>query len=335
MTQKTILTGAQPNKGFHLGNYLGAFKNWARLQYDYQSFFFIVDLHAITLPHSPAKLREQSLDCAAQYIACGLDPAHSTIFIQSHVIGHTELAWILGCITPLGQLQRMTQFKDKSAKNETVNSGLLFYPVLMAADILLYNADLVPVGEDQKQHLELARDLAMKFNGTFKPVFTVPEPSILEVGARIMSLQNPTDKMSKSDSNEKSTIFLFEPIDSIRKKILSAVTDSDTRIVFAEQKPGVSNLLQIASSLSGKTIPALEAEFDGQGYGKFKSAVADIVIEHLKPLQARYHDLIQDKTHLHSILQRGAAKAQERASRELEKVYDAVGFLRNTKTHLS
>lgn len=325
--QKTILTGAQPNKGFHLGNYLGAFKNWAQLQYDYQSFFFIVDLHAITCPHSPKQLLEQSLDCAAQYIACGLDPKHSNIFLQSHVIGHTELAWILGCITPLGQLQRMTQFKDKSAKNEVIHAGLLFYPVLMAADILLYNADLVPIGEDQKQHVELTRDLAIKFNATFQSIFTIPEPRIIEVGARIMSLQNPNEKMSKSDKNEKATIFLFEPIDVIRKKILSAVTDSDNTIVFADNKPGISNLLQIASSILQKSIPALEAEFAGKGYGAFKSFVADLVINHLRPLQSTYQTLLQDKPALLSILKSGAEKAQERANGMLKKVYDAVGFL--------
>jgi tryptophanyl-tRNA synthetase len=327
---KTILTGAQPNKGFHLGNYLGAFKNWAKIQYDptYESFFFIANMHAITLPQSPQQLVEQSLDCAAQYIACGLDPKHSHIFVQSHVIGHTELAWILGCITPIGQLQRMTQFKDKSAKQEAVNAGLLFYPVLMAADILLYNTDLVPIGEDQKQHLELTRDLAIKFNATFQPIFNIPEPQILEVGARIMSLQNPTEKMSKSDSNEKATVFLFEPIDAIRKKILSAVTDSDNRVAFSPEKPGISNLLQIASSLSQKSIPTLESEFVGKGYGAFKSFVADLVIDSLRPLQATHQSLLKDKPALLSILQNGAQIAQQRADEMLKKIYDAVGFLR-------
>ncbi len=322
-----VLTCAQPTGRLHLGNYLGAVLNWGRMQDDHECYFGIVDQHAITVPYVPAQLRENTYSCLAQYVACGLDPARSRLFVQSHVIGHTELAWILGCLCPLGQLERMTQFKDKSRKQESVDAGLLFYPVLMAADILLYNAALVPVGDDQKQHLELARDLAEKFNHRYSDTFKVPEPFISKVGSRIMSLQDPTAKMSKSDPNHAATVFITDRPEDIRKKIMSAVTDSSAEVRAGADKAGVTNLLSIMSACTGRPVAALEAEFAGKGYGDFKKAVADAVIAMLDPVRLRYDELIKDRGELDRILKSGAEQAQAAAFRTLSKVNRKVGFV--------
>ena len=322
-----VLTCAQPTGRLHLGNYLGAVLNWGRMQDDHECYFGIVDQHAITVPYVPARLRENTYSCLAQYVASGLDPARSRLFVQSHVIGHTELAWILGCLCPLGQLERMTQFKDKSRKQESVDAGLLFYPVLMAADILLYNAALVPVGDDQKQHLELARDLAEKFNHRYSDTFKVPEPFISKVGSRIMSLQDPTAKMSKSDPNHAATVFVTDRPEDIRKKIMSAVTDSSAEVRSGADKPGVTNLLSIMSACTGRSVATLEAEFAGKGYGDFKKAVADAVVAMLDPVRLRYDELIKDRGELDRILKSGAEQAQATAFRTLSKVNRKVGFV--------
>ncbi|MGF1484813.1 MAG: tryptophan--tRNA ligase [Opitutales bacterium] len=322
-----ILTCAQPTAQLHLGNLLGAVRNWTELLDSHEAYFGIVDLHAITVPYVPADLRRNCLDLVAQYIACGLDPEKCRIFIQSHVHGHTELAWILGCLCPLGQLERMTQFKDKArARGESVGAGLLYYPVLMAADILLYNADLVPVGEDQKQHLELTRDLADKFNHTYTPTFTVPEPLIKTSGARIMSLQEPEKKMSKSDAQTAGTLFLFDEPAQLRKKIMSAVTDSGSEVKPAPDKPGITNLLQILSVVTTTPVSELETRFAGKGYGDFKAAVADAVLEMLQPIQERYQAIKDDKDYLNGVLKAGADAAQKRAYRTLGKVYRKAGL---------
>ncbi|HVU36996.1 MAG TPA: tryptophan--tRNA ligase [Opitutales bacterium] len=325
--RKVLLTCAQPTGNLHLGNYLGAVQNWRRMQDDYECYFGVVDMHAITVPIEPAKLRAATLDLVAWYLACGLDPAKASVFVQSHVIGHAELAWVLGCLCPLGQLERMTQFKDKSAKHESIGAGLLTYPVLMAADILLYNADAVPVGEDQKQHLELARDLAEKFNRTYSPTFNVPAPFISKTGARIMSLADPEKKMSKSDENPSGTLYLNDPVDVLRKKIMSAVTDSGSEVLARDDKPGVANLLSILSAVTGRAIPELEAQFAGQGYGAFKSAVADAVIGALEPAQKKYAELMANKDHLLAVMKAGGDAAQKTAYKTLAKVYRKVGFL--------
>jgi tryptophanyl-tRNA synthetase len=329
--RKVILTCAQPTGALHLGNYIGAVLNWRRMQDDYECYFGVVDLHAITVPHDPAKLRASTLELIAWYLACGLDPAKAHVFIQSHVIGHTELAWVLGCICPLGQLERMTQFKDKSAKQESIGGGLLYYPVLMAADILLYNADAVPVGEDQKQHLELARDLAEKFNRTFSPTFNVPQPFIARTGARIASLANPEKKMSKSDEDTAGTLYLSDPPAALRKKIMSAVTDSGSEVRVGDDKPGVTNLLHILSAVTGRAVSELEAEFAGKGYGTFKAAVADAVVGALEPVQKKYADLMANKDHLLEVIKTGGDAAQKTAYKTLAKVYRKVGFLERVR----
>lgn len=345
-----VLTCAQPTGVLTIGNYLGAVKNWANLLEDYRCYFGVVDMHAITVKYTPAELRKNTLSCVAQYIACGLDPERSTIFIQSHVTGHTELAWLLSCLTPIGDLQRMTQFKEKAAKlgfkvstgeeandltfshegmrqGASLNAGLLMYPVLMAADILLYNADSVPVGNDQKQHLELCRDLAHRFNSTYSETFKIPEPYIPKLGARIMSLQEPTNKMSKSDENQNAVLYILDAPDVLRKKIMSSVTDSGNEIVARDDKPGITNLLQIHSALSNRPIAELETSFAGKGYGELKKEVADVVIAALEPVQTRYGELIQDKAYLESVLKAGAADAQKHAYKTLSKVYRKAGFL--------
>lgn len=343
-----ILTCAQPTGVLTMGNYLGAIKNWATMLDDYNCFFGVVDQHAITVKYTPAELRKNTLSCVAQYIACGLDPERANIFIQSHVVGHTELAWLLSCITPIGELQRMTQFKEKAAKlgfkvsddendlkfshdgaraQASVNSGLLMYPVLMAADILLYNADAVPVGNDQRQHLELCRNLAQRFNHTYSETFTIPEPFIPKAGARIMSLQEPGAKMSKSDENQNATLFILDKPDVLKKKIMSAVTDSGNEIKAAEDKPGVSNLLQIHTAISGKSTAELEDAFVGKGYGDLKKEVTDVVVSALEPVQQRYDELIADKKYLESVLKAGAGEAQKRAYKILSKVYRKAGFV--------
>lgn len=350
--QPVVLTCAQPTGKLHLGNYLGAVKNWVALQDAHECYFGIVDLHAITLPYTPADLRANSLDCLAQYIACGLDPERSHLFLQSHVTGHTELAWLLGCLCPLGKLERMTQFKDKSegrrqkaegkaeadtgteAQSAFVGSGLLFYPVLMAADILLYNADRVPVGEDQKQHLELTRDLAIKFNQTYSETFKVPEVDIPKAGARVMSLQRPDKKMSKSDENQNGCLYLVDDEKVLRKKIMSAVTDSDKgpgAVRADETKPGVTNLLHILSAVSGNTIAELEARFAEASYADFKTAVADEVSAALEPIRSRYADIRNDKKYLTEVLQAGASAAQRRAYRTLGKAWRKAGFVERAR----
>lgn len=323
-----VLTCAQPTGKLHLGNYLGAVRNWVSYLDDHECYFGIVDMHAITVSYLPADLRRNSLDCLAQYVACGLDPARCQMFLQSHVIGHTELAWLLGCLCPLGRLERMTQFKDKTAKQESfVGAGLLTYPILMAADILLYNADIVPVGEDQMQHLELTRDLASKFNETYSPTFTEPEARIGKIGARVMSLQNPLAKMSKSDPNQGGTLYILDEPDVLRKKIKSAVTDSGSEIRAGEDKPGVTNLLNIMSAARGQSVEALEAEFAGQGYAPFKEAVAESVVDMLAPVRERYANISGDKSALLSILKAGAEAAQKRAYRTLSKAFKKAGFV--------
>jgi tryptophanyl-tRNA synthetase len=341
-----ILTCAQPTGVLTIGNYIGAVKNWATMQEDYECFFGIVDMHAITVKRTPAELRKASYSCLAQYIACGLDPDKASLFIQSHVIGHAELAWVLSCHTPIGDLQRMTQFKEKAAKlgfdvktegddirfshegakaQASINSGLLYYPVLMAADILLYDADAVPVGEDQRQHLELTRDLAVRFNHTFSETFTVPKPYIPKAGAKIMSLQDPTRKMSKSDENEGGTLYLLEPPERLRKKIMSAVTDSGSEILASLEKPGISNLLTLMSVLTETEIPELEKRYANANYATFKKEVADVVVDTLEPVQKRYAEIIDDKNWLNGILKAGAEKAQSKAYKTLSKVYRKVG----------
>ena len=322
-----VLTAAQPTGKLHLGNYLGAVINWGRMQNDYECYFGIADQHAITLPKVPAELRRNTYTCLALYIAAGIDPSRSHIFVQSHVTGHTELAWVLGCICPLGQLERMTQFKDKARKQESVCAGLLYYPVLMAADILLYNADAVPVGEDQTQHMELARDLAEKFNRDYSPTFNVPEAFIGKSGARIMSLQNPESKMSKSDLNQNGVIYLMDTPDVIRKKILSAVTDSGSEVRLADDKPGIKNLLSIFSAVSERPVAELEAEFSGKGYGDFKRAVADAIVARLDPVRIKYEEIVKDTGYLDSVFKAGAEAAQKTAYRTLAKVHRKVGFV--------
>lgn len=324
-----VLTCAQPSGKLTLGNFFGAIRNWRGFLDSHECFFGIVDQHAITVPYEPAALRQSSLDTLALYIACGLDPTRCHLFLQSHITGHTELAWILGCLCPLGQLERMTQFKDKSKRQgEQVNSGLLFYPVLMAADILLYNADAVPVGEDQKQHVELCRDLAQKFNATYSPTFKVPALLIPSTGARLKSLQDPTRKMSKSDENSQATLFLLDPPELIRRKIGSAVTDSGCEIRYApEEKPGISNLIEILAVCTAQNIPAIEQQHANCKYGEFKNIVAESVIDLLQPIQERYEDLRANKTALNDVLRHGAEAAQKRAYKTLAKVYRKAGFV--------
>ena len=327
--KKTMLSGIQPSGDLHLGNYLGAVKNWSALAEEFNCFYFMADLHSITVRQNPAELRRRSVAQLAQYIACGLDPEKNTLFIQSHVHEHAELGWILNCYTMFGELSRMTQFKDKSAKNaENINGGLFTYPALMAADILLYQADYVPVGEDQKQHCELTRDIAVRFNNLYGETFKVPEPYIPKVGARIMSLGNPTSKMSKSDP--QGCVFLMDSPEEIARKFKRAVTDSDTEhcVRYAPQeKPGVANLMSIYSSVTGKSFEEIEREFDGKGYGVFKPAVGEAVIETLRPIREEAQRMISDKAYLQEVYTEGAKKASAIARRTLRKVYKRVGFV--------
>ncbi|MBQ7850214.1 MAG: tryptophan--tRNA ligase [Clostridia bacterium] len=322
-----IFSGIQPSGTLTLGNYIGALKNFSKLQDDYDCIYSIVDMHAITVRQSPAELRRRCLELAALYIASGIDPKKALIYCQSHVSGHAELAWILNCFTYMGEMNRMTQFKDKSAKHaDNINVGLFTYPVLMAADILLYQTNLVPVGHDQKQHLEICRDIAQRFNSIYGDVFTIPEGYIPKVGARVMSLQEPTRKMSKSDP-EDTFIALTDDPDTIRRKIKRAVTDSDGEIRFdPENKPGVSNLLSIMSALGAGEIDALVNELQGQGYGALKARVADCVIAALEPMQNEYKRLIADKTYLQGVLDENAMTATYLATKTLRKVQKKVGF---------
>ena len=327
--KKRMLSGIQPSGDLHLGNYLGAIKNWGARSDLYECFYFMADLHTITVRQTPADLRRRTLEQLAQYIACGLDPEKNTLFIQSHVHQHAELGWVLNCYTMFGELSRMTQFKDKSAKHaENVNGGLFTYPALMAADILLYQPDLVPVGHDQKQHCELTRDVARRFNGIYGDVFKVPEPFIPETGARIMSLNAPESKMSKS--MPEGCVFLMERPEDIQRKFKRAITDSDTENCVRfdpENKPGVANLMSIYSAVTGKTFEEIEAEFAGQGYGKFKPVVGDAVIEHLRPIREEASRLLKDKAYLEGVYRDGAQKASYVAEKTLRKVYKKVGFV--------
>lgn len=324
--KKRIFSGAQPTGSLHLGNYLGAIRNWVDLQNDYESFYCIVNLHAITLAQDPATLRQKTRDLARIYLAAGVDPEVSTIFIQSDVTEHAELAWILSCIARMGELERMTQFKDKGKGNsERAGVGLFTYPVLMAADILLYQTHLVPVGKDQKQHLELSRDLAERFNRDYGKAFIVPEPYIPPIGANILSLQDPTKKMSKSDDNPNASIFLLDEPDAIVKKIKRAVTDSGTTIVFDETRPAINNLLTIYHLMTGRSANEIEGHFRGKGYGHLKIELAEAVIEFLKPFQERVKGL--DDSHLDEILKRGSDKARVIARATLDDVFAKMGIV--------
>lgn len=329
-TKKRILSGIQPTGVLTLGNYVGALRNFVELQKEdkYECFYMIADLHSITVKQEPKDLRKNSLDLLALFLASGLDGEKDPIFYQSHVTAHSQLGWVLDCYTYFGELSRMTQFKDKSSKHEdNINAGLFTYPSLMAADILLYQSDLVPVGHDQKQHLELTRDIAARFNHTYSDTFKVPEPYIPKVGARIMSLQNPMQKMSKSDPNENAYILLLDPLDRIANKIKRAVTDSEACVRRGEGKEGVENLMSIYSAMTGKTMDDIEAEFDGKGYGDFKAAVAESVVETLRPIQAKYNDLIKNKDYLEKIYRSGAERASYVANKTISKVYRKVGFI--------
>ena len=323
--KKRIFSGAQPTGTLHIGNYLGALKNWVALQNDYEAFYCIVNLHAITLPQDPKVLRQKTLDLARIYLAAGVDPAKSTIFIQSDVAEHAELTWILSCISRMGELERMTQFKDKGKGNtERAGVGLFTYPVLMAADILLYQTDLVPVGQDQKQHLELTRDLAERFNRDFGDTFRVPEPYIPKAGANIKSLQDPEKKMSKSDENPNGSIFLLDDPDTVTKKIKRAVTDSGTTIEFDKSRPAISNLLTIYQLVTDKSAEECTSHFEGKGYGAFKTELAEAVVEFLRPFQEKVKEF--DDEALQSILKPGADKARSIAAKTLKDVYAKMGI---------
>ncbi|GIO63363.1 tryptophan--tRNA ligase [Paenibacillus cineris] len=324
---KTVLSGIQPSGKLTLGNYIGAMKNFVKLQNDYQCNFMVVDLHAITVPQEPEALREQSEAVAALFIAAGIDPNKANVYMQSHVPPHAELGWLLTTLTSMGELERMTQFKDKSAGKDSVGAGLFVYPALMAADILVYNADLVPVGEDQKQHLELARDLAGRFNHRFGDYFTIPEPYIPEVGARIMSLDDASKKMSKSNPNPGSYIALLDPPDVIRKKISRATTDSGKEIRYApDEKPEISNMMSIYSQCSGMSLQEIQDKYEGQMYGGFKKDLGEVIVATLEPLQQKY-DEIRKSGQIHDILAQGADKAMEKASRTVAEVKERMGFL--------
>lgn len=328
---KTVFSGIQPSGTLTLGNYLGALKHFVTLQEEHECFFCIVDQHAITVPQDKMTLRKNIRSLAALYLAAGIDPAKSTLFIQSEVPAHAQLGWMMQCISYIGELERMTQFKDKSSGKKAVSAALLTYPPLMAADILLYNADIVPVGEDQKQHLELTRDLAERFNRQYNDIFTVPTPEIPKVGARIMSLQQPTKKMSKSDANTKSYISMLDDEKTILKKFKSAVTDSENVIRFdRENKPGISNLMSIYSLTSGKSLTDIEEEFRGVGYGDFKQAVGESVVRALAPVQERYYELI-DSDELDDILDEGRERAQKVAAKTLKKAERAMGLGRKRR----
>lgn len=326
--KKVIFSGAQPSGMLSLANYIGAFKNWVKLQDEYECYYCIVDLHSLTVFQEPKELRKRTLDTLAQYIACGLDTEKVNLFIQSHVSAHAELTWILNCMTYMGELNRMTQFKDKAKKHsDNINAGLYTYPVLMATDILLYQTDLVPVGEDQKQHLELARDIAQRFNNRYSETFKVPEAYIPKVGARIMSLQEPDKKMSKSDTNENATIRIIDSPDDIKRKIKRAVTDSLGEVKYTDEQLGIKNLLTIYSVISGETIEAIENKYEGTGYGKFKEDLAEVVVEGLRPIREKYNELIDNKDYLEKIYSEGAKRAEIKAVKTLRKVYKKVGLI--------
>ena len=326
--KKIIFSGIQPSGDLTIGNYLGAIKNWVKLQDEYNSYFCVVDLHAITVPQKPADLRRRTLELLSIYLACGIDPQKNTLFIQSHVPAHAEAAWILTCNSYIGELSRMTQYKDKSKKaGDSVGAGLFTYPVLMAADILLYQADLVPVGKDQIQHLELTRDIATRFNNTYSPTFKIPEGYVPKAGAKIMSLQDPTKKMSKSDDNLNSFILIMDPPDVIRRKISRAVTDSLGVVNYSDDQPGVKNLLNILSAITNKKPEDLVKEYEGKGYAELKSDVAEALVNELAPIQAKVNELLKDKKALEAIYKEGALKASYVANKTLRKMQKKVGFI--------
>lgn len=327
-SKKIIFSGIQPSGDLTLGNYLGAIKNWLTLQDEYDCYFCVVDLHAITVPQKAADLRRRTLEVLSIYLACGIDPEKNTLFIQSHVPAHSECAWLLSCNSYMGELSRMTQFKDKSKKaGNSVGTGLLTYPVLMASDILLYQTNLVPVGKDQIQHLELTRDLAIRFNNTYSPTFTVPEAYVPKTGAKIMSLQEPTKKMSKSDDNPNSFILIMDPPEVIRKKVSRAVTDSIGVINYSDDQPGVKNLLNILSAINNKTPEDLVKEYEGKGYADLKKDVAEAIVTELQPIQERVKELLKDKKALEAIYKEGANKANYIANKTLRKMQKKIGFI--------
>ena len=325
--KKVLYSGMQATGTLTLGNYLGALKNWVELTDEYECIYGVMDLHSLTVRQVPAEFRKNARALYALYVAAGLDPEKNCIYYQSHVSGHAELGWILDCFTYMGELNRMTQFKDKAAKHaDNINAGLYTYPVLMAADILLYQADVVPVGVDQKQHLEITRDIAERFNNIYGDVFTIPEAYIGKKGAKIMSLQEPGKKVSKSDTNANATILLLDDTDTIIRKFKRAVTDSESEVRYAEEKPGISNLMDIYSAVTGKTYEEIEKEFAGKGYGDFKLAVGETVADHLKPLQERYEQLMKDKAYIESMIKQNDEKAAYYANKTLRKVQKKVGL---------
>ena len=327
--QKVSFSGVQPSGNLTIGNYLGAIRNFAKYSEEYKCFYCVVDQHAITVRQVPAELRRRTYETLALYMACGLDPEKNTLYVQSHVHEHTELAWILNCFTMFGELSRMTQFKDKSARHsDNINAGLFTYPALMAADILLYQTDVVPVGIDQKQHVELCRDIAERFNQLYPGTFTVPEPIISKSGMKIMSLSEPTKKMSKSDENANAVVYILDDKDTIIRKFKRAVTDSDTCVRFAEGKDGINNLMTIYSCYTGKTFEEIEREFDGKGYGDFKLAVGEACADALAPVQQRFHELLADKAYLEAQMKKGAEEASYYARRTLGKVQKKLGFVK-------
>ena len=326
--KKTVFSGVQPSGNLTIGNYLGAIKNFSRFSEEYKTFYCVVDLHAITVRQVPAELRRRTYETLALYMACGLDEKKNTLFVQSHVSQHAELGWILDCYTMFGELSRMTQFKDKSAKNEqNINAGLFTYPTLRASDILLYQTDLVPVGIDQKQHLELARDIAMRFNQIYSDTFTVPEGYIPTDTMKIMSLAEPTAKMSKSDPNQNAVVYILDSKDDMIRKFKRAVTDSGSEVRFAEDKPGVSNLMTIYRAFTGKTFEEIEREFEGRGYGDFKLAVGEACADGLAPVREEFNRLIADKAHLEEVMKAGAEEASYYARRTMSKVRRKIGFV--------
>lgn len=329
MEGKVLYSAVQPSGNLTIGNYVGAIRNWVNLQQEFTCFYAIADMHAITVRQDPAMLRHRTLELAALYIACGIDPEKCTLYVQSNVPAHAELAWVLNTITYVGEMERMTQFKDKSLKHpENVNMGLMDYPVLMAADILLYQTDLVPVGIDQRQHLEITRDIAARFNNRYGETFRLPEGYIVKEGAKINSLQDPLHKMSKSDENPNASVYLSDDRDTVLRKFKRAVTDSDNRVVASEEKPGVTNLLNIYASFKGCTVAQAEKEFEGKGYGDFKLAVGETVADVLAPIQAEQKRLLADKAYLSDVLARGAENAFRTARKTLSKVYRKIGFYR-------
>jgi tryptophanyl-tRNA synthetase len=325
--RKRIYSAIQPSGMLTLGNYLGALRNWVAMQDEYDCIYTVADLHSITVRQEPAKLRKQVLETYALLMAVGIDPEKSLLFIQSHVAAHSQLAWLLSCYTQFGELSRMTQFKDKSAKQTNPTAGLFSYPTLMAADILLYQADMVPVGADQKQHLELTRDIATRFNNIYPNVFTVPEPFIPKTGARVMSLQDPTQKMSKSDPNINAWVAMLDKPDDIMRKFKRAVTDSDACVKYAPGKDGINNLMEIYSAVTGMNYDAIEKEFEGKGYGDFKMAVGEAVVDALKPVQERFEDLMKNRDYLESIWRDSAKKAESIAYKTLGKAMKKIGFI--------